>query len=102
MEKEINNLTALREEYKEKAERISEDIDVIKDALGENIDENSEDVLKYECIDGLIFDNVELLGYFVSIPLIKALVPLIILVENFEHVYNFVIWIIRKIPISSE
>lgn len=59
LEKEINNLTALREEYKEKAERISEDIDVIKDALGENIDENSEDVLKYECIDGLIFDNVE-------------------------------------------
>ncbi len=55
-----------------------------------------------ENFTNLIFDNVELLCYFVSIPLIKALVPLIILVENFEHVYNFVIWIIRKIPISSE
>lgn len=55
-----------------------------------------------EDFTNLIFANVQLLGYFISIPMIKVLVPLIIVVENFEHVYNFVIWIIRKIPISSE
>lgn len=50
----------------------------------------------------LIFDNVQLLGFFISIPMIKVLVPLLILVENFDHIYHFVIWIIKKIPISSE
>lgn len=50
----------------------------------------------------LVFDNLQLLGFFISIPMIKVLVPLIILIENFDHIYHFVIWIIKKIPISSE
>lgn len=50
----------------------------------------------------LVFDNVQLLGFFISIDMIKILVPCIILVENFDHLYHFVIWVIKKIPISME
>lgn len=50
----------------------------------------------------LVFDNVQLLGFFISIDMIKILVPLIILVENFDHIYHFIIWLIKKIPISTE
>ena len=50
----------------------------------------------------LIFDNVGLLGFFIRISTIKILVPSIILVINFEKVYNFIIWIIKKIPLSME
>lgn len=50
----------------------------------------------------LIFDNLQLLGFFISIDMIKVLVPLIILIENFDHIYHFIIWLIKKIPISIE
>lgn len=47
-----------------------------------------------------IFDNVDLLGLFVRIDTIKVLVPLLIIVINFEHIYHFVMWIVKKIPLS--
>lgn len=50
----------------------------------------------------LVFDNVQLLGFFISISMIKVLVPCLILVENFDHIYHFVVWILKKIPISIE
>lgn len=50
----------------------------------------------------LIFDNLTLLGFFIRISTIKLFVPLIILVVNFEHVYKIIIWLIKKIPVSSE
>lgn len=48
----------------------------------------------------VIFDNVGLLGLFVRISTIKWLVPLVIVVYNFEHIYHFVMWVIKKIPLS--
>lgn len=48
----------------------------------------------------VIFDNVGLLGIFVRISTIKLLVPLVILVVNFEHIYHFIMWIIKKLPLS--
>lgn len=48
----------------------------------------------------LIFDHLDLLGFFIRISTIKALVPLIILASNFEHIYHFTMWIIRKLPIG--
>ena len=50
----------------------------------------------------LIFDNVGLLGFFVRISTIKTLVPLVIIVINFERIYHFVIWIVHKLPISID
>lgn len=49
-----------------------------------------------------IFDNLNLLGLFVNIDTIKVLVPLVIIVVNFEHIYHFTMWIIKKIPLSIE
>lgn len=49
-----------------------------------------------------IFDNLELLGLFVNIDTIKILVPLVIVAVNFEHIYHFTMWILKKIPLSIE
>ena len=50
----------------------------------------------------VIFQNVGLLGLFVRISTIKWLVPLVIVVYNFEHIYHFVMWVIKKIPLSID
>ena len=49
----------------------------------------------------LIFDHLDLLGFFIRISTIKTLVPLIILASNFEHIYHLMMWIIRKLPINA-
>lgn len=49
----------------------------------------------------LIFDHLDLLGFFIRISTIKTLVPLIILASNFEHIYHVMMWIIRKLPINA-
>ena len=46
----------------------------------------------------LIFDNLSLLGFFVRLDTVKILIPLVIVVMNFEDIYAFVMWILRKIP----
>ena len=47
----------------------------------------------------LVFDNCSLIGFFVPLPLVKILLPLVVLVVNFEHIYAGVMWILRKIPV---
>ena len=49
-----------------------------------------------------IFDNIDLLGLFIRIDTIKVLVPLLIIAINFEHIYHFTMWILKKIPLSIE
>lgn len=49
-----------------------------------------------------IFDNIDLLGLFVRIDTIKILVPLVIVAANFEHIYHFIMWIVKKIPLSID
>ena len=46
----------------------------------------------------LIFDNLGLLGFFIDISTLKALVPLLVIVYNFEHIYHFLMWCLNKIP----
>ncbi len=46
----------------------------------------------------LIFDNISLLGFFVRPLTISIVVPVLIILINFEDVYKFVMWILRKIP----
>lgn len=47
----------------------------------------------------LIFDNLGLLGFFFPISTFKIIIPLLIVVINFEHIYHFALWILKKIPI---
>lgn len=49
-----------------------------------------------------VFNNLGLLGFFIRISTIKALVPLIIIAANFEHIYHFALWILKKLPIATE
>lgn len=56
-----------------------------------------EDLTSY--ID-LIFDNLELLPFFIDINTIQVLVPLVLIVINFEHIYHFAIWVLKKLPLG--
>lgn len=49
----------------------------------------------------LIFDNTQVLGFFIDINLIQKLLPWLIIVINFEHIYHFALWILKKIPILN-
>ncbi len=46
----------------------------------------------------IIFDNVGLLGIFVPISTIKVVIPIAIVIINFDHIYKITMWIIKKIP----
>lgn len=51
----------------------------------------------YSFID-LIFDNVGLLGLFIPISTIKVVVPLVLVIVNFDKIYKFTLWVLNKIP----
>lgn len=46
----------------------------------------------------LIFDNITLLGFFIRPTTITIVVPILIILLNFEEVYKITMWILRKIP----
>lgn len=46
----------------------------------------------------IIFDNVGLLGVFVPVSTIKVVIPIAIIIINFDHIYKVTMWIIKKIP----
>ena len=52
-----------------------------------------------------LFDQLEgavsVIGFFVNWDTILILLPLLLLVVNLDKVYNFVMWILRKIPMLS-
>lgn len=51
----------------------------------------------YSFID-LIFDNVGLLGLFIPISTIKVVVPLVLVIVNFDKIYKLTLWVLSKIP----
>ena len=48
-----------------------------------------------------IFDNAGLLTFFVRIDTIRVVIPVLLILLNFEHIYHFVIWILKKIPVLN-
>ena len=46
----------------------------------------------------LIFDNVTLLGFFIRPLTLTSVVPILIILLNFDYVYKIIMWILRKIP----
>lgn len=56
----------------------------------------------YDFFDNFIFSNLELIDIFIRPSTIKLIVPLLIIVINFEHIWEFIMFIWRKLPISSE
>lgn len=49
----------------------------------------------------LIFDNLGILSFFIRIDTVKIMVPIVIVVMNFERIYRFIMWIVRKIPVAG-
>ena len=55
-------------------------------------------------VDGffdLIFDGVEIVNFFVPLDFVSVLIPIIIVIMNFEKVYKLIMWVLRKIPFIS-
>lgn len=46
----------------------------------------------------LIFENISLVGFFIRPATISVVIPVLIILLNFEDVYKFTMWILRKIP----
>lgn len=48
----------------------------------------------------MIFSNSEnILGLFIRIDTIKIVVPVLILIINFDKIYYLLLWVLKKIPI---
>lgn len=46
----------------------------------------------------LIFDNLNLLGFFIRPITLTVAIPILIILLNFDQVYRLTMWILRKIP----
>lgn len=46
----------------------------------------------------LLQGSVGMLGVFVDLSMLKLLLPVLLIVINFEHVWKFTMFILRKIP----
>ncbi len=49
----------------------------------------------------LIFDNLSLLGFFIRPLTLKIIIPVLLVVINFELIYKLIMWIVRKLPFIS-
>lgn len=49
----------------------------------------------------LIFESgASILSLFVHINTIKIIVPILLVIVNFEQIYKMIMWIVKKIPLS--
>lgn len=46
----------------------------------------------------LIFDNSSVVSFFLPMNIVKIAIPLVIVIINFDYIYNAIIWILKKIP----
>lgn len=53
-----------------------------------------------QTFEGLIFDNLSLLGLFVNVETLKVAVPLFVVIVNFDKLYRLTMWVIRKLPLG--
>ena len=49
----------------------------------------------------LIFDNLNLLGFFIRPATITIVIPVLIILINFDKVYKLTMWILKKIPMLN-
>ena len=46
----------------------------------------------------LIFDPIHIVLYFVDVNVVKAIIPLVVIVANMEKIWNGILWILKKLP----
>lgn len=49
----------------------------------------------------LVFDNLSLLGFFIRPTTLKLVIPVLLVVINFELIYKLIMWLVRKLPFVS-
>ena len=49
----------------------------------------------------LIFDNLNSLGFFIRPATIMIVIPVLIILINFDKVYKLTMWILKKIPMLN-
>ncbi len=49
-------------------------------------------------IDVLFSNAQQLINLFLPWDIVRFGIPVIIIVKNFDHIYDFIMWILRKIP----
>ena len=49
----------------------------------------------------LIFQGIHILSFFVPLGWVSGFAVVFILVENFEHIYSLIMWVLRKIPLAG-
>ena len=62
----------------------------------------AELVASVEQLEDLMFSNLSMLSFFVRVSTVKLLVPLVIVIVNFDKVYRLTMFVIRKLPFSIE
>lgn len=59
-------------------------------------DETFNNVLMF--LDTLFTNAQELINLFLPWDIVRFGIPVVIIVVNFEHIYDLVMWVLRKIP----
>lgn len=67
-----------------------------------NIPGFPDDILNglYNFLD-LIFNNLTLLGFFIRPITLQIVIPILIILLNFDKIYKFTMWILKKIPMLN-
>lgn len=51
-----------------------------------------------ETFENLMFDNLSMLSFFVRVSTVKIILPLVLVVTNFDKLYKLTMFVLRKIP----
>lgn len=49
-------------------------------------------------ISQILESSQSLIDLLLPWEIVTFVLPIVIIIENFEHIYNFIMWVIRKIP----
>lgn len=55
----------------------------------------------FDYIDLIFSNGTNILGLFVRLNTVKIVIPLLIIIMNFDKIYSLVLWILKKIPILN-
>lgn len=61
-----------------------------------------EIMTKVTNVFNVIFNNLNLMPIFVRVSTLQQILPILIIVLSFKHIYHIVLWIIHKIPLSID
>lgn len=50
-------------------------------------------------IDMILSNSENILSLFIRIDTVKLIIPILILIINFDKIYGLIIWVLKKIPI---